>query len=297
MPLVVGVRFKRAGRVYYFDPANIELEVDDWVVVDTSRGKEVGRVVLAPKQVEEAELSEPLKPVLRKADASDFSKVQCNKEKIEAALDKCQERINQHSLPMKLVGAEYSFDGSRLTFFFTSEGRVDFRDLVRDLASMFKTRIELRQIGARDEARMIGGLGRCGRPLCCASFLTDFTNVSIKMAKEQDLPLNPQKISGLCGRLLCCLSYEEKQYCEIRATLPRLDEIVTTSNGPGRVTAVNVVKESVMVEVESGSSVEVPVSQLAPREPQEGAPTPARTRRRRPRKKKAAATTETPSSS
>lgn len=295
MPLVVGIRFKRAGRVYYFDPVDIELEIDDWAVVDTSRGKEVGRVAIAPKQVEEAELSEPLKPVLRKADPSDLSRVQCNKEKIEAALAKCQEKVDQHSLSMKLAGAEYSFDSTRLTFFFTSEGRVDFRDLVRDLASIFKTRIELRQIGARDEARMIGGLGRCGRPLCCASFLTDFSNVSIKMAKEQDLPLNPQKISGLCGRLLCCLSYEEKQYCEIRRNLPRLDEIVTVPAGTGRVTAVNVVKETVTVVLDNGSSVEVPAAQLAPREPQEGDPTPVRSRRRRPKKKnKAAAAAETP---
>jgi cell fate regulator YaaT (PSP1 superfamily) len=285
MPLVVGVRFRRAGKIYYFDPAEVEIEVNDWVVVETSRGKEVGRVIIAPKQVEENELSEPLKPVIRIADQSDLSRVHCNKDKIESALEKCQEKVNQHNLPMKLVGAEYSFDSSKLTFFFTAEGRVDFRELVRDLAAAFRTRIELRQIGARDEARMIGGLGRCGRHLCCAAFLTDFTNVSIKMAKEQDLPLNPQKISGLCGRLLCCLSYEEKQYCEMRQSLPRLDEILTIPQGTGKVISVNVVKESVTVELESGSNVEVPVAELGPREPQESGPARPRSRRRRPKKK------------
>jgi len=207
MPNIVGLRFKRAGRIYYFDPLDFELSVGDWVVVKTARGTEAGRVVIAPKQVVEEELSVPLKPIVRKIEEEELHKMESFKAKEAEALEVCATKIQKHNLPMKLTGAEFNFDGTKLTFYFTSEGRVDFRELVRDLASHFKTRIELRQIGVRDEAKMMGCLGRCGLPLCCASFLGELGNVSIKMAKEQDLPLNPMKISGICGRLMCCLAF------------------------------------------------------------------------------------------
>lgn len=259
---VVGVRFKRAGRIYYFDPAGLDLEIDDRVIVETARGMEIGRVVIAPKQVLESSIAEPLKPVIRKAEPRDLNSQDSYRAREEDALSKCTAKVVQHGLPMKLISAEYSFDGSRLTFYFTSDGRVDFRELLRDLAATFRTRIELRQIGVRDEAKLLGGLGRCGRELCCSAFLSDFASVSIKMAKEQDLPLNPMKISGNCGRLLCCLSHENDFYCEAKQKLPRTGEIVQTSLGPGRVVGANVVKDSLSVQLESDAIVEIPLSEI-----------------------------------
>lgn len=262
MPDIVGVRFKRAGRIYYFDPAGLDLQVDDAVVVETARGSEIGTVVIAPKQVLESEIEDPLRPVLRKATPDDLHQLRSFRNKEPEALRKCAEKIAQHGLPIKLVGAEYNFDGSRLTFYFTADGRVDFRELVKDLGATFRTRIELRQIGVRDEAKLRGGFGRCGRVLCCASFLDEFSPVSIRMAKDQDLPLNPMKISGICGRLLCCLSYENETYCCAKQRLPRVGEEVLTSFGLGKVAGVNVIKDTVLIELESKSTVEVPAAQV-----------------------------------
>jgi cell fate regulator YaaT (PSP1 superfamily) len=248
MTQIVGIRFKKAGRIYYFDPGAQPLEPEEMVIVETSKGTELGKVVIAPGEVAESEVTEPLKPVLRKATSEDIERLHSFRSREADALAKCKERVRNFDLPMKLISAEYNFDGSRLVFTFTAEGRVDFRQLVRDLASIFRTRIELRQVGVRDEAKQISGYGRCGRQLCCCAFLDDFSSVSIKMAKEQELPLNPMKISGLCGRLLCCLGYENKAYCEMRQELPRVGERVGTSQGEGRVVAINILKQLVTVD-------------------------------------------------
>lgn len=214
---VVGVRFKRAGKIYYFSTGELALNANDKVIVETARGVEYGECVLAPRQVSEEEVVMPLKPVIRKATPEDELIVQSNRTKEKEAFDICLKKITDHKLPMKLVDVEYTFDGNKIIFSFTAEGRVDFRELVKDLASVFRTRIELRQIGVRDEAKMLGGIGSCGRVLCCASFLGDFEPVSIRMAKDQKLSLNPTKISGICGRLMCCLKYENGAYDEERS--------------------------------------------------------------------------------
>lgn len=214
MQIVVGVSFKKAGKVYYFDPSDLELRYGDKVIVETSRGIELGEVVINPKQVTETEIIQPLKKVIRKATLKDLEQLEINKEKEVEAYDICLKKIAKHDLPMKLVDVEYTFDNNKIIFYFTAEGRVDFRELVKDLAGVFRTRIELRQIGVRDEAKMIGGLGPCGLQLCCKTFLREFEPISIKMAKNQELSLNPAKISGICGRLMCCLRYECKAYGE-----------------------------------------------------------------------------------
>jgi len=255
MPVVVGIRFKDSGKTYFFDPSAVEtLNQGDSVIVETVRGLELAKVARAPHSVAETEVVGELKPVIRRAEAADFERMRLLGARHDEVLDRCSEKIVEYSLPMRLVKAEYSFDGSRLTFYFTSEKRVDFRVLVRDLARTFKTRIELRQIGPRDEAKLLGGIGPCGRMLCCSTFLPDYARVSIKMAKDQDLPLNPTKISGVCGRLLCCLSYEHEQYLEIKTELPRRGAWVQTPDGPGEVVTVNVVRETVIVEL-AGSGV------------------------------------------
>ncbi|MDH7479265.1 MAG: stage 0 sporulation family protein [Syntrophomonadaceae bacterium] len=212
MQRVVGVRFKPAGKIYYFDPGSLELRFSDRVIVETARGIEYGEVVVGPKQVPEASLVQPLKTVIRRGTPEDELRVQENRRKEKEAFRICKEKIQEHGLPMKLIDVEYTFDNSKIIFYFTAEGRVDFRDLVKNLAAIFRTRIELRQIGVRDEAKMIGGIGSCGRVLCCRSFLGDFEPVSIRMAKDQNLSLNPIKISGICGRLMCCLKYESETY-------------------------------------------------------------------------------------
>ncbi|NLK09290.1 MAG: stage 0 sporulation family protein [Firmicutes bacterium] len=212
MVKVVGVRFKHAGKIYYFDPADIDLGLNDPVIVETVRGIEYGDIVVGPKKVDEDDVVQPLKQVIRRATQADIEKMQVNREKEESAFDIALKKIEEHGLPMKLVDVEYTFDDSKILFYFTADGRVDFRDLVKDLAGIFRTRIELRQIGVRDQAKMLGGLGPCGRSLCCATFLGDFEPVSIKMAKEQNLSLNPSKISGICGRLMCCLRFETDMY-------------------------------------------------------------------------------------
>ena len=259
---IVGIRFKKAGRVYYFDPAGIELEVNDYVVVKTTRGLELGYVVIAPRQVLVNEVTTPLKPVVRKAEPEDIRHAQELETKEEEALIECGKLTAKLHLPMKLLSAEYNLEGSRLTFYFSAEERVDFRELVRELTNRFKVRVELRQVGPRDEAKLIGGFGRCGRPLCCMSFLSEFTPVSIKMAKEQSLPLNPLKISGVCGRLLCCLVYESEQYRSMKEKLPREGQQVSTAMGVATVVGGNPLKETVLVELASQVTVELPLSEI-----------------------------------
>ena len=282
MAEIVGIRFKRAGKVYYFDPNGIDLEVDDRVLVETTRGLEVGRVVISSKQVAASDVVKPLKPVVRKAEPDEINHAEHYEEKEREALAECGRLIAEIGLPMKLLSAEYSLDSRHLTFFFSAEERVDFRELVRELAGRFKVRVELRQVGARDEAKLLGGFGRCGRPLCCASFLSEFTPISIRMAKEQSLPLNPMKISGTCGRLLCCLAYENEQYRSMREQMPRQGQHVATSMGTARVLGTNPLKETVLVELESGVSVELPVAEISVSEEvrSKPAPRPGRTRRR-----------------
>jgi len=257
--IVVGIRFRPAGRIYYFDPQGQSYTNGQFVIVETVRGVEAGRVVIASKKVAESDLSDPLKPVLRLANEDELRMMLSFKSKEKDALVRCAQQVEQHKLPMKLVEAEYTFDGSRLTFYFTADERVDFRALVRDLASTFRTRIELRQIGARDQAKLQGGVGVCGKTLCCSSWITDFGVVSIKMAKEQDLPLNPSKISGVCGRLLCCLSYENDNYIQAKQNMPQIGTMLDTPSGPGKVVSINVPKESVEVMLESGVIIQIPV--------------------------------------
>lgn len=257
--MIVGIRFRPAGRIYYFDPQGQAYTTGQFVVVETVRGVEMGRVVIASKRLAESELSDALKPVLRVANEDELRMMLSFKSKEKDALVQCEWHVRQHDLPMKLVEAEYTFDGSRLTFYFTADERVDFRALVRDLAATFRTRIELRQIGARDQAKLQGGIGPCGKTLCCSSWITDFGVVSIKMAKEQDLPLNPAKISGVCGRLLCCLSYENDNYVQAKQAMPQVGTMLETPSGPGKVVSVNVPKYSVEVMLESGVIIQVPL--------------------------------------
>jgi cell fate regulator YaaT (PSP1 superfamily) len=264
MPLVVGVRFSPANKVYYFDPTGFEeLSVGDYAVVETARGEEVGKVVIPPREVSEQEVVARLKGVRRRATALDLTQMAYYRHKEQDAVARCKEKVQEHDLPMKIVRAEYNYDGSRLVFFFAAEKRVDFRKLVQDLARAFRARIELRQIGVRDEAKLMGGIGKCGLALCCNTWLTDFSPVSIKLAKQQDLPLSPMEISGVCGRLLCCLAYEKDQYVEMKAELPKYGDVIDTPHGRGKVIEVNVVKESVTVELESQMTVEVSHQELA----------------------------------
>ncbi len=249
MAIIVGVRFENAGKLYYFDPLETGASAGDTVIVETARGQEMGEAVTGPTDVPEEEIVPPLRPVLRVATQEDIDHKAENKVREKNAFDVCKQKIAEHQLPMKLVSCEYTFDNTKLLFYFTAESRVDFRALVKDLASIFHLRIELRQIGVRDEARMMGGLGICGRPLCCARFLGDFHPVSIKMAKEQNLSLNPTKISGACGRLMCCLQYEEEFYEKTSRALPRVGKPVHTPDGDGVVAEVNILKESVRVRI------------------------------------------------
>jgi cell fate regulator YaaT (PSP1 superfamily) len=246
---VVGVRFKKAGKIYYFDPDQLPIEKDSHVIVETARGIEYGKVVIGKKTVAETDVVLPLKKVIRVADERDARQVEENKQAAKNAFAICQTKIKEHKLEMKLVDVEYTFDRNKIIFYFTADGRVDFRELVKDLASVFRTRIELRQIGVRDEAKMLGGIGPCGRLLCCSTFLGDFEPVSIKMAKDQNLSLNPAKISGLCGRLMCCLKYENDNYESSREELPDVGAHVTTPMGEGRVVSVNILDLTVQVEL------------------------------------------------
>jgi cell fate regulator YaaT (PSP1 superfamily) len=247
MAEVIGVRFKEVGKVYYFDPGEYTLKLGETVIVETARGIECGQVAIANRQVGEEEIVKPLKKVIRPATGEDMKVVADNLGKAKTAFDICQRKIADHKLEMKLVDVEYTFDNNKILFYFTAEGRVDFRELVKDLASVFRTRIELRQIGVRDEAKLLGGLGICGRVFCCASFLGEFQPVSIKMAKEQGLSLNPAKISGTCGRLMCCLKFEQEAYEDLLRTTPKVGAVVQTQDGVGRVTEVNLLTGVVKV--------------------------------------------------
>lgn len=246
---VVGVRFKKAGKIYYFDPNGLQIEDDAFVIVETIRGVEYGKVVLNNKKVEENDVVLPLKKVIRLADEKDQLMVQENQEAASEAYHVCQKKVSEHGLDMKLVDVEYTFDRNKVIFYFTADGRVDFRELVKDLAAIFKTRIELRQIGVRDEAKMLGGIGPCGRMLCCSTFLGDFEPVSIKMAKDQNLSLNPTKISGLCGRLMCCLKYENDEYESAKEQLPDLGEMIGTPSGLGKVVGLNILEKILQVNL------------------------------------------------
>ncbi len=247
---VIGVRFRKAGKVYFFDPAGMDIKTGDHVIVETARGIEFGHVVLGNREVDEKKVVQPLKPVIRMASKNDEEIERKNKEKEKEAFRICLEKIKKHDLQMKLIDAEYTFDNNKVLFYFTADGRIDFRELVKDLAAVFKTRIELRQIGVRDETKILGGVGICGRPLCCHSYLSEFIPVSIKMAKEQNLSLNPTKISGVCGRLMCCLKNEEETYEELNSKLPNIGDYVTTDDGlKGEVHSVSVLRQLVKVIV------------------------------------------------
>lgn len=250
MTKVIGVRFRQAGKVYFFSPGKLHVKQGDKVIVETARGVEFGSVVSGPKEVRDEEITQPLKSVIRIATEEDKRNEEKNREKEKEAFDICQEKIRQHELDMKLINAEYTFDNNKVLFYFTADGRIDFRELVKDLAAVFRTRIELRQIGVRDETKIRGGIGMCGRPLCCHTYLSEFAPVSIKMAKEQNLSLNPTKISGVCGRLMCCLTNEEETYEELNSHLPAIGDIVTTCEGlKGEVQSVSVLRQIVKVVV------------------------------------------------
>lgn len=250
MLTVIGVRFRAAGKIYYFDPADRQIKIGDHVIVETARGIEYGYVVLGNREVDETKVIPPLKPVIRMATDEDRAIEAKNKEKEKEAFKICLEKIRKHGLDMKLIDAEYTFDNNKVLFYFTADGRIDFRELVKDLAAVFRTRIELRQIGVRDETKIRGGIGICGRPLCCSTYLSEFAAVSIKMAKEQNLSLNPSKISGVCGRLMCCLTNEEETYEELNSQLPSVGDTVTTSDGlTGTVHSLSVLRRQVKVVV------------------------------------------------
>lgn len=251
MVKIVGVRFRNAGKVYYFDPKDYKIQVGDHVIVETARGIEYGTVTGKVQEVPEGKVVQPLKPVIRVASAEDDAKAKRNREKEKEAMRICKEKIRKHELEMKLIDAEYTFDNNKVLFYFTADGRIDFRELVKDLAAVFRTRIELRQIGVRDETKILGGIGSCGRPLCCSTFLSEFAPVSIRMAKEQNLSLNPTKISGVCGRLMCCLKNEEETYEYLNSKLPGIGDTVTTVTGlKGEVSSVNVLRQKVKILVD-----------------------------------------------
>ncbi|MFC1898861.1 stage 0 sporulation family protein [Chloroflexota bacterium] len=262
MTNIVGIRFKQTGKIYHFDPNGFELEIDDCVVVNTTRGVELGYVATAIEEVSDEEVQHNLKTVVRKAEPEDIKRAEEFKKKEETALEECNDMIVKLNLPMKLLSAEYNLDGSRLTFFFSAAERVDFRNLVRELSKYFKMRVELRQVGARDESKLLGGFGRCGCQLCCARFLTDFNPVSIRMAKDQGLSLNPMRISGICGRLLCCLGYEGELYKTMKAKMPKEGQQVSTPKGKAKVINNDFLKETVTVEMGDGSKEEMPLSDI-----------------------------------
>jgi len=256
---VIQVRLRQAGKISYFAASGLKFKVGDYVIVEQDRGLEYGEIVSETENLQESEIEKPLRKIIRKTNPWDHHQIEKNKKKSKELIQTCERKVSEHRLPMKIVEAEYSFDRSRIIFYFTSEGRVDFRNLVKDLANIFKARIELKQIGVRDEARMMGGFGPCGKELCCARFLKDFEPVTIKMAKEQNLPLNPTKISGLCGRLMCCLSYENKTYKELLKGLPRIGTEMKTEKGKSKVIALNPLKQSVTVELENGAHLEIKI--------------------------------------
>ena len=265
MPTVVGIRFKKACKIYYFDPAESGVAKGDHAIVETARGVEYGEVVIGPREVDESSIVPPLKPVMRKATAEDDLKLAENKIREKEAFNICLRKIKNHDLPMRLIDVEFTFDVNKIIFYFTADGRIDFRELVKDLASVFRTRIELRQIGVRDEAKMLGGIGSCGHPLCCATFLGDFEPVSIRMAKDQSLSLNPTKISGICGRLMCCLKYENHMYCKgcgngnkrERVEIPKMGALVVTPLGEGKVVGINRGQHTASVKLAPDNIIQV----------------------------------------
>lgn len=262
MPVVVGVTFKPAAKAYYFEPNGLKLQPGDVVIAETTRGVEMGEVRTPPREVPEEQIVPPLRRVLRLATPDDYRRKEANKAREEAALELCRRRIEARGLPMKLIQAEYAFDGSQILFYFTAEGRVDFRELVKDLAAALRTRIQLHQIGARDAAKLLGGIGPCGRGLCCATWLTGFEPISMKMAKEQSLFLNPTKFSGVCGKLMCCLRYEYESYREMKSRLPAVGTEVLTARGKGKVVGHNVLKESVIVALGDGGEAELSAEEV-----------------------------------
>lgn len=266
MPTVVGIRFKKACKIYYFDPAESGVQKGDNAIVETARGIEFGEVVIGPREIDENQIVSPLKPVMRKATAEDDAKLTENKIREKEAFNICLRKIKNHELPMRLIDVEFTFDVNKIIFYFTADGRIDFRELVKDLAAVFRTRIELRQIGVRDEAKMLGGIGSCGRPLCCATFLGDFEPVSIRMAKDQSLSLNPTKISGICGRLMCCLKYENHLYCKNgtngcgrreRVEIPKMGSKVMTAMGEGKVVGINRSQRTASVQLSADNTIQV----------------------------------------
>ena len=257
MKTVIGVKFRKPGKVYFFDPENMQIKKEDYVIVETSMGEEIGKVVIDNKKVNEEKLANPLKKVIRLASKKDLKQYEENKKKEPEALKICEQKIKKHKLNMRLIDVEYKFDNSKILFYFTAEGRVDFRDLVKDLASVFKTRIELRQIGPRDKAKEVGGLGPCGRPLCCSSYLYTFDNITINMAKNQNIALNPNKINGACGRLLCCLSYEDDTYSELKKDLPKVGDIINKDGISGKVISVDVIKKTYRIETKDKEIIEL----------------------------------------
>ena len=266
MPRIAGVRFRNTGKVYYFDASHVDdLQEGELVIVDTTRGKEVARVSTILEETPQNLTKESLKPVQRRAEPLDLVQMERHRLREKEALARCQERLEEHRLPIKLLKAEYNFDGSHLLVYFVSEKRVDFRRFVQDLRKSLKTKVELRQVGVRDEAKLMGGVGRCGRVLCCESFMQEFSPVSIKMAKRQNISLNPSEISGICGRLLCCLGYEDGYYQQVKAKLPQVREIVKTTHGTGQVRAINALKQTVTVELKNEMTVEVTADEILER--------------------------------
>ena len=262
MTEIRGVRFQQAGKIYFFNIADLIVELGDYVVVETSHGIELGKVVTASKQKSDENITEPVKSIIRRATSADIERSQHNQEKADKALIRCRESVNKMNLSMKPVSAQYNLEGNHLTIYFIAEKRVDFRELVKELSYILKTRVELRQVGARDEAKLVGGLGKCGFPTCCTSFLDEFVPVSIKMAKEQSVALNPMKTSGVCGRLLCCLGYEVEQYREMKDKLPVLGQEVVTAFGKAKVIGLNPMKQAALLELNSGGTLELSVSQM-----------------------------------
>lgn len=262
MSKIVGVRFQQSGKIYYFETQDDTLQTNDAVIVETNRGKDVGTIVMPPSEVRPKDISEPLRPVIRRATQDDIRQKERQQKRTERALSKCKELIQKLDIAMKPILAHYNMDGTHVVIFFIAEKRVDFRELVKELSHELKTYVELRQVGARDESKLLGGIGKCGLPLCCTTFLTEFSPVSIKMAKEQNITLNPLKTSGLCGRLLCCLGYEFEQYRNMKGTLPNINQTVNTPSGVAKVINTNPLKQTVWVEVSSGAAVEFHKSQI-----------------------------------
>lgn len=281
MTKVIGVTFRTSPKVYYFAPGELTLQPDDFVIVETARGQEAGRVAFAPRDIVDEEIPGSLKNVMRLATAVDLTQMESYQQKEPEALTLCQEKVESSGLPMKMIRAEYNFDGSHLTFYFTAEKRVDFRALVKDLAHEFRTRIELRQVGVRDEVKLLGGYGLCGRPHCCSTWMSEFRPISIRMAKQQNLPLSPMEISGVCGRLLCCLSYENDYYGQVKSRLPRVGKMIQTPQGEGKITSVNVLKETLTVRLPEDTLITVSAEELGEQSP---AQDDNRSRRRRRRK-------------